>query len=60
MSNIFYKTPQNLDDMHDMLVPFVLGEIRDEVYPETYRSVEENLNMFFWTLKMQGYQLIQP
>ena len=45
--------------MHDMLVPFVLGEIRDEVYPETYRSVEENLNMFFWALKMQGYQLIQ-
>ena len=57
MSALYDKKPQNLDELAEAVVPFVLNEIHDEVYSETYKFVESNLNMFFWTLKCMGYQL---
>jgi len=57
--NISYNEPKTLDELHDTIVPFVLNEIYDEVYDETYRHMEAQLNMLFWQLKMQGYQLIK-
>jgi len=57
--NISYNEPKTLDELQDTIVPFVLNEICDEVYDETYRHVEAQLDTLFWQLKMQGYQLIK-
>lgn len=57
--NISYNEPKTLDELQDTIVPSVLNEIHGEVFDETCRNVEAQLNMLFWQLKMQGYQLIK-